>query len=78
MAKSTSSTPAGSERQDDEVAESGPELNGSFGNNGAVEALEFDYNELLSQASAWIEENQTLAILGGFGFGVFIGVLLRR
>ena len=37
-----------------------------------------EYGELIEQAKIWIEENQTAAMLGGFGFGVFIGVLLRR
>lgn len=27
---------------------------------------------------AWIEENQMLALLGGFALGVFAGVLMRR
>ncbi len=37
-----------------------------------------EYGEMIAQAKTWIEENQTAAMLGGFGFGVFIGVLLRR
>ena len=37
-----------------------------------------EYNDLLEQAKVWVEENQTAAMLSGFGFGVFIGVLLRR
>ena len=37
-----------------------------------------EYGELIGQAKAWIEDNQTTAMLSGFGFGVFIGVLLRR
>lgn len=48
------------------------------GNNGATAPLEGEYNELIDQAKGWVKENQTMAMLGGFGFGVFIGVLLRR
>ena len=40
--------------------------------------LDGELNELLEQAEEWIKENQTMAMLGGFGLGVFIGVLLRR
>lgn len=39
---------------------------------------EAELNILLEQAEDWIRENQTVAMLGGFGLGVFIGVLLRR
>lgn len=37
-----------------------------------------ELNQLFEQAQDWIKENQTTAMLGGFGLGVFIGVLLRR
>ena len=37
-----------------------------------------ELNKILDQAQEWIKENQTMAMLGGFGLGVFIGVLLRR
>lgn len=30
------------------------------------------------QAKAWIRENRTLAVLGAFAVGVFVGVLMRR
>ena len=39
---------------------------------------EGELNKILDQAQEWIKENQTAAMLGGFGLGVFIGVLLRR
>lgn len=39
---------------------------------------EAELNLLLEQAEDWIRDNQTVAMLGGFGLGVFIGVLLRR
>lgn len=48
------------------------------GNNGTDPSLEGEYNELIDHARVWVKENQTMAMLGGFGFGVFIGVLLRR
>ncbi len=34
--------------------------------------------DVLQQATHWVQENQQLALLGAFGVGVFIGVLLRR
>ena len=37
-----------------------------------------EYGVLVEQAKVWVEGNQTAAMLSGFGFGVFIGVLLRR
>ena len=46
--------------------------------NGTHPDAQDDYKELIQQAKSWIDENQTLAMLGGFGLGVFIGVLLRR
>jgi hypothetical protein len=30
------------------------------------------------EIKAWIQEYQTAALLGGFAFGVFVGVWLRR
>ena len=39
---------------------------------------EGELNLLLEQAEGWIKNNQTTAMIGGFGLGVFIGVLLRR
>ena len=32
---------------------------------------------LMAEALSWVEENQTLAMLGAFALGVFIGVLMR-
>ena len=32
----------------------------------------------LADVKAWIEHNQTLAVLGGFAVGVFIGAWMRR
>ncbi len=43
--------------------------------NGTVTG---EYSDMLVQAKQWVEENQAAAMLSGFGFGVFIGVLLRR
>lgn len=37
-----------------------------------------EYNQLIERAKTWVENNQTASMLSGFGFGVFIGVLLRR
>ena len=78
MAKSHSDTATSGEKVNGESKKRDAELNGALGNNGASESLEAEYAELVTQAKHWIEENQSLAILGGFGFGVFIGVLLRR
>lgn len=36
-----------------------------------------DPSELMSEALAWVEKNQTLAMLGAFALGVFIGALMR-
>ncbi len=33
---------------------------------------------LMEAALAWVRENQTLAMLGAFAAGVFVGVLMRR
>lgn len=33
---------------------------------------------LLDDATRWMRENQTVALLGAFGVGVFLGVLLRK
>ena len=51
--------------------------NGS-GSDHEASQLDGELNQLLEQAEDWIKDNQTLAMLGGFGLGVFIGVLLRR
>lgn len=32
---------------------------------------------LITEALDWIEKNQTLAMLGAFALGVFVGTLLR-
>ena len=40
--------------------------------------LDGERNQLVEQAEDWIRDNHTVAMLGGFGLGVFIGVLLRR
>ena len=31
----------------------------------------------LAAALSWVEENQTLAMLGAFALGVFVGVMMR-
>lgn len=58
------------------------DTNGEAPYNGTddrpANAVAGEYGEMLEQAKAWVEENQTAAMLSGFGFGVFIGVLLRR
>ena len=33
---------------------------------------------LMDAALTWVEENQTLAMLGAFALGVFVGVLMRE
>jgi hypothetical protein len=33
---------------------------------------------VLTPAVAWVEHNQTVAMLGAFALGVFLGVLMRR
>ena len=32
---------------------------------------------MMAAARSWIEENQTLAMLGAFALGVFVGVMMR-
>ena len=32
---------------------------------------------LMAEALSWVEHNQTLAMLGAFALGVFIGALMR-
>ena len=36
-----------------------------------------DPASVMTEALAWIEENQTLAMLGAFALGVFIGAMMR-
>ena len=40
-------------------------------------AVPLDPAEMMTEALAWIEQNQTLAMLGAFALGVFIGALMR-
>ncbi len=40
-------------------------------------AVSLDPAEMMTEALAWIEQNQTLAMLGAFALGVFIGALMR-
>ena len=51
---------------------------GSVSNEQDLGQMDAELNVLIEQAEDWIKENQTMAMLGGFGLGVFIGVLLRR
>ena len=37
-----------------------------------------NYEELVEQTKAWVQDNKGLAMLGAFGVGVFLGVMLRR
>lgn len=55
-----------------------PESSDSIGNDQDLGQMDGELNLLIEQAEDWIKENQTVAMLGGFGLGVFIGVLLRR
>ena len=52
--------------------ENAPQTNGTHPSTSA------EYGAFLEQAKIWVEGNQTAAMISGFGFGVFIGVLLRR
>ena len=36
-----------------------------------------DPEAIVETAIAWVEENQTLAVLGAFALGVFIGTMIR-
>ena len=36
-----------------------------------------DPASLMTEALAWVEQNQTLAMLGAFALGVFIGAMMR-
>ena len=77
MAKSNSGT-ASQEKSIINDSNGESRRNGAPSKNGEAASLEPDYAHLMNQAKAWVEDNQTAAMLGGFGFGVFIGVLLRR
>ncbi len=34
--------------------------------------------DILDEATRWVRANQTVALIGAFGVGVFLGVLLRK
>ena len=36
-----------------------------------------DPASVMAEAMAWVEQNQTLAMLGAFALGVFIGTMMR-
>ena len=36
-----------------------------------------DPAEVMARAVEWVEQNQTLAMLGAFALGVFIGTMMR-
>ncbi|MFK7846398.1 MAG: hypothetical protein AB8G77_13955 [Rhodothermales bacterium] len=76
MAKSNSGTASPENSVYGEANGEGSFHNTSSRTNGASQTAELD--DLLAQAKNWVEENQATAMLSGFGFGVFIGVLLRR
>ncbi len=78
MAKSKTSASTFEDRSEKDAHEDGLPPHATRGNNGTGKSLEKEYDELVEQARSWIEANQTMAMLGGFGLGVFIGVLLRR
>lgn len=59
-------TPAPAAPRASESAESEPER-----------PAPLDPSTLVTEALAWVEENQTLAMLGAFALGVFIGALMR-
>ena len=77
MAKSKSETTPKDKKAHSESNGDASTLNGASSLNG-TSGQEVAYGDLLEQAKSWVEENQTAAMLSGFGFGVFIGVLLRR
>ncbi len=76
MAKSNSGTASPENSVYGEANGDGSIHNTASRTNGVSKTGELD--DLLVQAKNWVEENQTTAMLSGFGFGVFIGVLLRR
>ncbi len=39
--------------------------------------VSLDPAEMMTEALAWVEQNQTLPMLGAFALGVFIGALMR-
>ena len=67
----TSTDPA---PEDQSIPESAPGMDGQLHENG-VEEEPLVPGEAIS---AWIKENQMLALLGSFAVGVFIGVMMRR
>jgi hypothetical protein len=78
MAKSKTSTSTSEDAQKNEAGGDGLPPQSPNGKHGINEFLEEEYREIIDQAKSWVEENQTMAMLGGFGLGVFLGVLLRR
>ena len=78
MAKSKSDTTSKENKVHSETNGDGSALNGSSSLNGAGNDNVPPYGDIVEQAKEWVEQNQTAAMLSGFGFGVFIGVLLRR
>ncbi len=78
MAKSKSGTASSDHKTYGETNGAGNHHAGSTHRNGTDRTINGEYADLVDQAREWVEENQTAAMLSGFGFGVFIGVLLRR
>jgi len=78
MAKSKTSASTFEDRNENNLQGDGLPPHAAHGNNGDGRPLEMEYHDLTEKAREWIEENQAMAMLGGFGLGVFIGVLLRR
>lgn len=55
--------------------ENGSAGSSAFDESGYAEPL--DPADVIASALEWVEKNQTLAMLGAFAVGVFVGVLLR-
>ena len=49
---------------------------GSSGSQSPLDELE-NQDDPLASAADWVRENQTLAMVGAFAVGTFIGALLR-
>ncbi|MEZ4699000.1 MAG: hypothetical protein R2834_01620 [Rhodothermales bacterium] len=54
------------------------ETNGHADAADSEPAQEAASTDVRGEATRWVQENQTLALVGAFGVGVFLGVLLRK
>ena len=51
------------------------QLSAAEDKDAALESLPVE--DWIESAEQWISENRTLALLGSFAFGVFVGVMMK-